>query len=156
MLETITKDTCLDRRNSQFATPNFNIKEKCIHTKNIFSMLDLNQSDESYKKIKKHVDDCRICDNALKKFELENIEVKIHIPKPQIDTETKEIFTREVSELFLAFDLNEKALLRKKIKTKIAGIDSFGLSVVKNFASSKMIATYAFGAVLFVVLRHFF
>lgn len=119
-------------------------------------MLDLNQSEESYQKIKKHVDTCQTCDTAFKKFELENIEVKIHIPKPQIDTETKEIFTREVSELFKAFDLNEKVLLRAKIKTKIAGIDSFGVSIIKNLASRKMIATYAFGAVLFVVLRHFF
>ncbi len=156
MLETTTKDRCLDRRNSQLAITNLNSTVKCIHTKNIFSMLDLGPSEESYKKIKKHVDNCETCDNAYRKFELENIEVKIHIPKPQIDTETKEIFTREVSEVFKAFDLNEKALLRKKIKTKIAGIDSFGLSVIKNFSSKKMIATYAFGAVLFVVLRHFF
>ena len=119
-------------------------------------MLDLRHADESYIKIKKHVDNCGTCNSALKKFELENIEVKIHIPKPMIDTETKEIFSREVSELFKAFDLNESVLLRKKIKTKIAGIDSFGVSLIKNVTSKKMIKTYAFGAVLFVVLKNFF
>lgn len=156
MSDPTTKDTFLDRRNSHINVARFNTQTKCIHTKNIFSMLDLNQSEENYIKIKKHVDNCQVCDTAYKKFELENLEVKIHIPKPQIDTETKEIFSREVSDLFVAFDLNEKSLLRKKIVTKIKGIDSFGISVIKNFVSRKMIATYAFGAVLFVVLRHFF
>lgn len=156
ILETITKETFLDRRNSQFKTINSTPQIKCIHTKNIFSMLDMNQSEESYKKTKKHVDACITCMAELKKFELENIEIKIHIPKPQIDTETKGIFAREVSDLFRAFDLNEKELLRTKIKTKIKSIDSFGVSLIKNLASKKMITSYAFGAVLFVVLRQFF
>lgn len=119
-------------------------------------MLDLNQSDENYVKIKKHIEVCKTCDIALKNFQLENIEIKIHIPKPQIDAETKEIYTREVSELFITFDLNEKSLLRKKIVKKIKGIDSFGVSLIKNAVSKKMITTYAFGAVLFVVLKQYF
>ncbi len=118
--------------------------------------MDMKHSDANFDRMKKHVEACQTCDSALKKFELENIQIKIHIPKPQIDNDTKEVFTREVSELFKVFDLNEKTLLRKKIKSKIQGIDTVGLSIIKNFASRKMIATYAFGAVLFVVLRHFF
>ncbi|MBC7713554.1 MAG: hypothetical protein H7177_09450 [Rhizobacter sp.] len=146
----------MDRRSFQSSSVNFNSKTKCIHTKNIFSLLDLKQSEESYKKIKKHVDSCQTCETEFKKFELESIEVKIHIPKPQIDTETKEIYTREVSEIFKAFDLNEKAALRAKIKSKIKGIDSFGLSILKTLASRKMIATYAFAGVMFIVLKQFF
>ncbi|MBC7428434.1 MAG: hypothetical protein H7336_07480 [Bacteriovorax sp.] len=146
----------MDRRSFQNSSVNLNSQTKCIHTKNIFSMLDQNPAEENYKKIKKHVDNCKTCGTELKKFELETIEVKIHIPKPQIDNEIKEIYTREVSEIFKVFDLNEKAALRAKIKSKIKDIDSFGLSIIKTFASRKMIATYAFAGVMFVVLRHYF
>jgi hypothetical protein len=146
----------VDRRSFQTSSVKLNSPTKCIHTKNVFSMLDLKQSEENYKKIKKHVDICQTCENELKRFELESIEVKIHIPKPQIDTETKEIFTREVSEIFKTFDLNEKAALRAKIKSKIKGIDSFGVSIVKTLTSRKMIATYAFAGVMFIVLKQFF
>jgi hypothetical protein len=146
----------VDRRSFQSTSAKLNSELKCIHTKNIFSMLDLDQSEESYKNIKKHVEACEVCDRELKKFELENIEIKIHIPRPYIDTETKEIFTREVSEIFKALDLNEKALLRAKIKSKIKGIDTLGVSILKTIRSKKMIRTYAFGAALFFVLRIFF
>lgn len=146
----------MDRRSFQSSSLNLNTLTKCIHTKNIFSLLDQNPAEEGYKKIKKHVDSCQTCEIVLKTFELESIEVKIHIPKPQIDTETKDNYTREVSEIFKAFDLNEKAALRAKIKSKIKGIDSFGLSLIKNVTSRKMMATYAFAGVLFVVLKQFF
>ena len=146
----------MDRRISTTASGFSYSQANCIHTKNVFSMLDLSHNDENYIRIKKHVDTCKTCETEFKKFALETIEVKIQIPKPQIDTETKAVFEREVSDLFRNFDLNEKALLRKKITTKIKNIDSFGVDLIKNLASKNMIKTYAFAAVLFVVLKHFF
>jgi hypothetical protein len=147
----------LDSRTTQISS---NVKNtqpnSCIHTKNIFSLIDLSPYEESYKKLQKHVESCKICEVELKAFQLKNLASKIRIPSPQIDTETKEMFEREVSDLFRVFNLNEKELLKKKIKTKIKNIDSLGASFLKNLASRQMLTTYAFGAVLFVVLRQFF
>ena len=146
----------MDRRTVQISPAlNFNLRN-CIHTKNVFSLVDLSPEDESYHKIKKHTDECEICSFELKKFELQTLESKIYIPKPQIDDETKEIFKREVSELFKAFNLNEKELLKKKIKNKIKKIDRLGADFLKNLTSKNMLKSYAFGAVLFLVLRQFF
>ncbi len=146
----------MDRRNVFVSSVSSISKDYCIHTKNVFSLMDLHPEDKSYQKIKKHMDDCQVCEGAYKKFEFKNLEAKIHIPKPQIDSETKEIFENEIHELFKTLDLNEKALLRKKIKSNIKKIDVAGIEFIKNLASKGMIKTYVFGAALFVVLKQFF
>ena len=146
----------MDRRSVLIARSPHIQNQKCIHTKNVFSLLDLPVLEESYKRIKKHVDGCKACETALRDFELKIVETKIHIPKPQIDTETKEMFEREVSDLFRVFDLNEKERLKKRIKNRIKTIDTMGVGFIKNLASKQMLTTYAFGAVLFVVLKQFF
>jgi hypothetical protein len=146
----------LDRRSVQVSpTPRIQ-PARCIHTKNVFSLVDLPPVDETYKKIKKHVDNCKVCEEAFRNFELNNVASKIQIPKPQIDSETKEIFEREVSDLFRAFDLNAKELLKKRIKNKIKHIDSMGVDFIKMLTSKQMLTTYALGAVLFVILKQFF
>lgn len=146
----------MDRRSVLIARSPHIQNQKCIHTKNVFSLLDLPVLEENYKRIKKHVDGCNVCEAALREFELKTLEAKILIPKPQIDTETKEMFEREVGDLFRVFDLNEKERLKKRIKNKIKKIDTLGVSFLKNLASKQMLITYAFGAVLFVVLKQFF
>ena len=146
----------MDRRNEQVLPVSSPILKSCIHTKNIFSLIDLSQEEELHKKMNKHVQGCSVCTKELQNFQLKNFEAKIHIPKPQIDTETKSIFEREVSDLFRAFDLNEKMLLRKKIKNNIKKIDMIGVGFIKNLTSKGMIKTYAFATVLFIVLKQFF
>ncbi|MBY0414350.1 MAG: hypothetical protein K2Q18_09300 [Bdellovibrionales bacterium] len=151
----------MDRRTIQNSlrlkkiSPNISI-QSCIHTRNVFSIVDLSPEEESYKKLRKHVDLCKICSKELQNFELQIAAARIYIPKPQIDTDTKEMYEREVSELFRFFDLNEKELLKKKIKNKIKSIDHFGGSFMKHLGSKQMLTTYAFGAVIFIVLRQFF
>lgn len=145
------------RRNVIVSTPSFIAKkETCIHTKNVFSLLDLGVEDENFIKIKKHMDSCSVCENAFSDFEQKTFESKVYIPKPQIDLETKSVFENEVHELFKVFDLNEKARLRKKIKSNFKKLDMAGIDFIKNLSSKNMLKTYAFGAVLFVILRQFF
>lgn len=146
----------MDRRNIQVLPVSSISQKSCIHTKNVFSLIDLSPEEEAHRRITKHINSCKICENELRKFQLQSLESKIHIPKPQIDTETKAIFEREVSEVFKAFDLNEKILLRKKIKNNIKKIDLVGLGFIKNLGSKNMIKTYAFATVLFIVLKQFF
>jgi DNA polymerase I-like protein with 3'-5' exonuclease and polymerase domains len=106
--------------------------------------------------MRKHIDSCQVCKKEYEDFKFKNMEIKIHIPKPLIDSETREIFNREISELFKTLELGEKTIFKKKIKTNIKMIDRLGASVVKNLTSKTMLASYAFGVVLFIVLRKFF
>lgn len=144
----------MDRRNVFVSSTS--IAKDCIHTKNVFSLMDMSPEDRNFQKIQKHLEGCKICKSAFEDFKLKNLEAKIHIPKPQIDSETKLMFESEVHELFKTLDLNEKALLRKKIKSNIKKIDMAGVEFIKNLASKAMIKTYVFGAALFVVLKQFF
>ena len=146
----------MDRRNVQTVLPAGNVQKKCIHTKSIFSLIDLDFEDDTFVNIKKHSDKCEACSSELRKFELLNQQATFFIPKPQIDTETKASFEREVHEVFKAFDLNEKEQLKSKIKKKIKKIDTVGADFLKNLGSKSMVKTYAFGIVLFVVLKQFF
>lgn len=146
----------MDRRNVQTISSAGNVQKKCIHTKSIFSLIDLDFEDDTFVNIKKHSDKCEACSAELREFELLNQQASFFIPKPQIDAQTKASFEREVHEVFKAFDLNEKEQLKLKIKKKIKKIDTVGAEFIKNLGSKNMVKTYAFGVVLFVVLRQFF
>ena len=146
----------MDRRNSQVLSAFVNLERTCIHTKSIFSLIDLDFEDDTFVNIKKHSDKCDACSNALRKFELQNQQAIFLIPKPQIDTETKNTFEREVAEVFRAFELNEKVQLKLKIKKNIKKIDTAAIDFIKNLSSKNMMKTYAFGLMLFVVLKQFF
>lgn len=146
----------MDRRSFQVSPLLNNSSKQCVHLKNIYSLVDLTPADESYKRIMKHQASCLICSEKLKEFEEFNRELKVHIPKPQIDTETKAIFENEIHELFKTIDLNEKELLRKKIKTNFQKIDSFGVGFFKVLFSKNMMKSYLFGLVLFIILKQVF
>ena len=146
----------MDRRNSQVLSAFVNLEKTCIHTKSIFSLIDLDFDDEAFVNIKKHSDKCVACSSALSKFELQNQQVVFFIPKPQIDTETRNTFEREVQEVIRAFELNEKMKLKLKIKNNFKKIDTVAIEFIKNLSSKNMIKTYAFGLVLFVVLKQIF
>jgi hypothetical protein len=146
----------LDRRNVQILSASGNSLKSCIHTKSIFSLIDLDFEDEAFVSINKHVEKCDACSTALKNFELQNQQATFFIPKPQIDADTKASFEREVHDVFRVFELNEKEQLRLKIKKKIKNIDTAGAEFIKNLSSKNMIKTYVLGLMLFVVLRQFF
>ncbi len=146
----------MDRRNALAISATGNLQKSCIHTKSIFSLIDLDFEDEAFVNITKHTDKCESCSTALKNFELQNQQATFFIPKPQIDAETKAVFEREVHDVFRVFELNEKEKLRLKIKKKIKHIDTAGAEFLKHMGSKSMVKTYAFGLVLFVVLRQFF
>ena len=146
----------MDRRNSLVLSTSVNLEKTCIHTKSIFSLIDLDFEDQAFVNIKKHSDRCVACSNALSKFEQQNQQAVFYIPKPQIDTETRNTFEREVHEVFLAFELNERVKLKLKLKKNFKKIDTAALEFIKNLSSKNMIKAYAFGLVMFVVLRNFF
>lgn len=81
--------------------------------------------------------------------------MKIYVPRPKIDRESREIFEREISELFKIFDLNEKAAGKKKLQQKIRLMDSVGAEFLKNLTSKAMIKSYLLALLTFACLRYY-
>lgn len=129
---------------------------QCIHSKNIFSLADLPAEDENYKKIKKHVEGCRHCSAQYAKSAHQLAAMKIYIPKPLIDKESKESFEREITELFKIFNLNKKTAVKNKIKSKMKLIDSAGADLLKNLVSKTMLKAYVVAGLAYVVLHAYF
>ena len=67
----------MDRRNEQVLPVSSPILKSCIHTKNIFSLIDLSPEEELHKKMNKHVQGCSVCTKELQNFQLKNFEAKI-------------------------------------------------------------------------------
>lgn len=152
-----TKELFLNKHLSRALPSVFNLNDKqCIHAKNVYTLIDLPPEEESYLKLKKHVDECQVCSTAFKNFELKCLETKIYIPRPQIDTETKVIFHNEVHDLFKTFELNRNIILKKNFKRKFQMMDLAGISFFQSLTSKSMFKAYAFGLALFIILKKYF
>lgn len=130
-------------------------RSHCVHSKNIFTLADLPVEDESHQKIKKHVENCRACSTQYKNFQLQTEAMRIYIPKPRMDKESKEIFEREVTELFKIFNLDQKLATKKKIKEKILFMDSLGAEFIRNLTSKTMLKSYLLALIAFICLRYY-
>lgn len=129
--------------------------KRCVHTKNIYSLLDLPKSDDSYKSLMKHVDSCLICSDELKKFKQKTLASQVFIPKISMDRELKQAFESEVGELFKAMNLNEKELLKQHVKNNVQYLDQLGVVFLKNLVSKSMLKAYIFALILFLSLKFF-
>ena len=128
---------------------------KCIHTKHIYSLLDLSATDESYKKINKHLDNCTICKNEFQIFKLKSKAAQVFIPKISMDRDLRQSFEREVIELFKAMDLNDRENLKRNVKKGFIFVDKMGIEFIGHLFSKAMIKTYFLAAALFICLKLF-
>ncbi len=137
----------------------FNLKSKnanhCVHTKNIYALLDISSNEESYKKLTKHVESCLQCAEELNQFKLKTQAAQIYIPKVVMDRDLRQSFEREVSELFKVMNLNDRQALKRNVKNGFQIIDSIGLSFIKNLKSKTMIKAYMLGFLIFLSLKFF-
>lgn len=115
---------------------------QCIHTKNIYSLLDLSQSAEAYKRLSKHLDNCKICSQELEKFKLSSENSKVYIPTIVMDKDLKESFAREIEDIFKIMDLNSAERLKKNVTSKFKAVDQFGLDILRILKSKKMLLVY--------------
>ncbi len=127
---------------------------RCIHTKNIYGLIDLPTQDDFSAKLSQHMSGCQTCQEEFEKYKHKQFAIKILIPKPFIDSETKEIFENEVSEMFKAFGLNEKEFQKNQIKSKLLAIDSVGSSFLKHVFSTKFLFVYGMGAAFYFILKN--
>jgi hypothetical protein len=127
----------------------------CVHTKNIYSLLDLPKLDESYKNMSKHLETCSVCSNEFQMFQLKSTESLTHIPKVLMDRDLRQSFEREVVELFKVMDLNDRENLKKNVKKGFQVVDKMGIEFIQNLFSKTMFKTYFIAGTIFICLKLF-
>ena len=126
----------------------------CVHTKNIYSMLDLPIFDDSFKRLSKHIESCSTCALEFKNYKKNNERLKAIIPEAVMDKDLNQTFESEIVELFHTLELSDRAALKKKVKNKFKFIDQMGIDFLANLTSKTMIKYYLLGAVVFLGLKH--
>lgn len=129
--------------------------KNCIHTKNVYSLLDTPASEEVYKRMKKHLETCTSCNEEFQRFQVRTAAAQIYIPKALMDRDLRQSFEREVGELFKVMNLNNREILKRNVKKGFHVLDSMGLDFLKNMVSKTMIKAYLFALVCFICLKFF-
>lgn len=129
---------------------------QCIHTKNIYSLMDMSPKDEVYKNLAKHIESCSVCAKELKKFQLKSLAAQVYIPKVVMDRDLRQSFEREVGELFKILQLDEREALKRNVKHKIKTLDQMAVDFIKTLSSKSMMKVYIIAAAMFFALKHFF
>ena len=125
-----------------------------MHTKNVYSLLDLPSGDEAHKKLTKHLENCTACEWEFQQYKKANENLKLLIPEVVMDKDLHQTFNSEIVELFHTMELSNRVVLKKKVKNKIIFIDQMGIDFFKNLTSKKMIKFYFIGAALCLGLKH--
>ncbi len=128
---------------------------QCIHTKNIYSLLDMSPKDEAYKNLSRHIENCPVCSKEFQKFQTKISAAQVYIPKAVMDRDLRQSFEREVSELFKVLQLNEREALKHKVKSKFKTIDQMGIEFLGTLASKQMIKIYVVAAAMYAALKYF-
>lgn len=131
------------------------ISKNCVHTKQVYSLIDIPKKEEVYKRLAKHLESCESCSFELEKFKLETTATKVFIPKIAMARDLKESFDREVGELFKVMEINEHEALKRNVKKGFKFFDNMGLDFFKNLKSKSMVKAYLFALVLFFSLKYF-
>jgi hypothetical protein len=126
----------------------------CIHTKNIYSLADLNPIEEQYKFLNSHLKTCRICAEEYHHFQEKCFAAKTFIPKPMMDKELKETFDRELGDMLKSMQLNKKVLQKKRVSHFVQSINDYGEASFKILFSKSMILSFAVALVMFFVLKN--
>ncbi|MDD4972828.1 MAG: hypothetical protein PHY93_00675 [Bacteriovorax sp.] len=127
----------------------------CIHTKHIYSLLDLPKNDESYKRMNKHLENCTVCSKEFQKFQLKTAAAQVFIPKVLMDRDLRQSFEREVVELFKVMNLNDREILKRNVKKGFLFMDRMGIEFIQNLLSKTMFKAYFAAIVIFICLRLF-
>ncbi|MDO9182391.1 MAG: hypothetical protein Q7U04_08270 [Bacteriovorax sp.] len=144
----------MDRPIQEFNKSNF-FSNNCIHTKQVYSLLDVSPKDELYKRMSKHIETCSTCQTAFKTFQLKSEASRVYIPKVLMDRDLRQSFEREVGELFKVMDLNEREILKRNVKKSFIFIDKMGIEFIQNLLSKTMLKTYFFALAIFICLKLF-
>lgn len=84
-----------------FLSNNETIKtKKCPESSKIMALWDYKNNDPRLQLQKKHIEQCKSCAREFALLNEKNLIVKNSIPKPQIDTLSKETIKSEIEELF--------------------------------------------------------
>lgn len=118
--------------------------------------MDMSPKDEAHKMLSKHVENCQVCAQELKKFQMKSSAAQVYIPKATMDHDLRQSFEREVGELFKILQLNEREALKHTVKKKFRTLDQMGIDFIATMTSKSMIKIYVIAAAMFVALKYFF
>ena len=88
------------RSQDNFSNEEVTQNKKCPESSKIMALWDYKNNDPRLQSQKKHIEQCRVCAKEFARLSEKNIIVKNHIPKPQIDTLSRETIKSEIGELF--------------------------------------------------------
>jgi hypothetical protein len=137
----------------EFFKRNKNRAQSCIHTKNIFSLVDLTPKDESYAFLNLHVKSCSVCKNEYAKFTEQVVASQVFIPRPTMDKDLKESFDREMHDLLISFKLNEKVIKRDRWVNVFTQTNYFATEFFKSLYSKSMLIGLVTALAIFFMLR---
>ena len=129
--------------------------ESCIHTKNIYSLLDMPKKEESYKRMSKHLETCTVCTKEFQLFQLKTASAQVFIPKISMDRDLRQSNEREVGELFKVMNLNNRENLKRNVKKGFRFVDSMGIEFFQNLFSKTMLKSYFIAGAIFICLKLF-
>ncbi len=125
----------------------------CVHTKNIFSLLDLSEEDSMYSFLSSHVKKCTECSKKLEKYVENNLAIKVFVPKPFMSQDLRQTFNSELSDVFKIAGLNQIENKKKLIKQRLLSFDSAGTAMVQGLTSKNMLMIYLFVSIVFFSLK---
>jgi hypothetical protein len=127
---------------------------QCIHTKNIYSLIDLDKQDNMFHFLSNHEKKCDSCSGALMKYKADNFAAKVFVPKIFLPKDLKETFNREVSELFKTAGFNDVENKKIKMKNALSFFDQLGENFIKILYSKNMLVAYVFAFAIFISLKY--
>lgn len=126
---------------------------KCIHTKNIFSLIDLDDEVERAQFFTKHLNECDQCKMSYHFFKEKMFAAKTFIPKPVMDKELKDTFDRELTELLKSLNINDSIVRKKMILNKLSTVNIYAEVFIKNAFSKTMFFSYGIAGMLYLLFR---
>jgi hypothetical protein len=132
---------------------NINLKSKCLHQKNIYSLIDLSPADPQYTFITNHLKSCSNCSKEKIKFELEVQAMQVFIPKPVMDKELKESFNRELHEMLINLGMNKFTNKKQAVTSVFNTANTTAELFIKNLFSKTVLISMGFGGIIFLILR---
>lgn len=127
--------------------------KNCIHTKNIFSLIDLDEDIERAQFLNQHLNECDQCKKSYKYFKEKMFAAATFIPKPHMDRELKDTFDRELSELLKSLNINDSVVRKKMILNKLNTANIYAETIVKLAFSKTMFVSYGVAGILYLLFR---
>lgn len=127
--------------------------KSCIHTKNIFSLIDLEGDLDKAHFLNQHLKECTHCQKTYHIFKEKMFAANTFIPRPLMDRELRDTFDRELSALLKSLKINDSVVRKEILIEKLSAINLFAESFIKNMFSKNMFFTYGLAGGIYLLFK---